>query len=58
MLAADELPGPKDFETSFSTRRAHVTRVRGENIWILYRFDDERLYMVTACGERPAPADE
>jgi hypothetical protein len=58
MLASDELPAPSDFETRFSTRRAHVTRVRSENIWILYRFDHERLYMVTACGEQPAPADE
>ena len=57
MLAAGELPGPSDFETRFSTRQAHVTLVRGENIWILYRFDDERLYMVTACGEPPVPVD-
>jgi hypothetical protein len=57
LLASDVLPGPSDFKTRFSTLRVHVTRVRGENIWILYRFDGERLYVMSARGEPPVPVD-
>lgn len=58
MLATAELPGPVDFETEFSPRRAFVRRVVGQNIWIVYRFDDEQVFVMTARGLPPVPTDE
>ena len=57
-LAANVLPGPGDYETWFAPGRAHVRRVSGHNVWILYRFDDERLFVMTARSEPPVPLDE
>lgn len=51
-------PGVADHETEFSPGRAYVRRVAGHNIWILYRFDDEHVFVMTARGEPPVPADE
>lgn len=56
-LAASELPGGGDYETSFSPTRAHVRRVLGHNLWILYRFDNEHVFVMTARGEPPVPAE-
>ena len=55
---ADELPGPGDDETTFGVGRAFVRRVGGRNVWILYRFDDERMYAMTARGEPPIPVTD
>ncbi len=54
---ADELPGPADFETSFHPGRAHVRRVSGHNLWILYRFDAAHVDVLTVGVEPPLPSD-
>ncbi len=56
-LAAGELPGPGDYETPFSPGRAHVRRVAGRNLWLLFRFDNEHLFVLTARNQPPVPAD-
>ena len=56
-LAAGELPGAGDFETSFSPGRAHVRRVLGHNLWLLYRFDGQYVFIMTARGDPPVPID-
>ena len=55
---ADVLPGPGDYETRFAPGRAHVRRVPGQNIWLLYRFDADHLFVMTARKEPPVPLDE
>jgi hypothetical protein len=57
-LTVAELPGAGDYETAFSPGRALVRRVVGQNLWILYRFDDEHVSVMTARAEPPVPADE
>jgi hypothetical protein len=32
--------------------------VVGQNLWILYRFDDEHVSVMTARAEPPVPTDE
>jgi hypothetical protein len=54
---AKELPAVGDDETKFGPGRAFVRRVSGRNVWILYRFDDDHLFALTARGEPPVPAD-
>jgi hypothetical protein len=54
---ADTLPGPVDFETSLHPGRAYVRRVPGQNLWILYRFDETHLDVLTVRAEPPVPAD-
>ena len=56
-LAAADLPGPGDFEASFSPGKAHVRRVVGQNVWLLYRFDDQFVFLMTARDPPPVPAD-
>jgi hypothetical protein len=51
-LASGELPGPGDVETPFAPGRAFVRRVVGQNLWILYRFDEDQLYVETIVGIR------
>jgi hypothetical protein len=55
---ADRLPGVADGETRFAPTRAFARRVTGQNVWILYRFDDEHVYVMTARGEPPVPLDD
>jgi hypothetical protein len=57
VLAACDLPGAGDFETAFSPGRAQVRRVVGHNLWLLYRFDDEHLFLMTARSQPPVPVD-
>lgn len=57
IAGADDLPGPADVETNFAPGRAYVRRVGGQNIWLLYRFDEQHVSMLTARDEPPAPAD-
>lgn len=54
-LAAADLPGLGDFETSFSPGKAHVRRVTGQNLWLLYRFDDHFVFVMTARDQPPIP---
>jgi hypothetical protein len=56
-LAAADLPGPGDFETSFSPAKAHVRRVASQNVWLLYRFDDQFVFLMTARGQPPVPTE-
>jgi hypothetical protein len=56
-LAAVDLPGAGDFETSFSPGNAHVRRVAGQNLWLLYRFDDQFVFVMTARDQPPVPSD-
>lgn len=54
---AAELPGASDDETMFGPGRAFVRRVGGRNVWMLYRFDEDHVFAMTARGEPPVPAD-
>jgi len=56
-LASTNVPGPGDYETSFSPARAQVRRVSGQNVWLLYRFDEQHLFILTALGQPPVPAE-
>jgi len=56
-LPTTDLPGPGDFETAFAPTSAHVRRVTGFNVWLLYRFDDDHLFLLTARGQPPVPRD-
>ncbi len=58
LAKADRLPGVAHGETRFAPTRAFVRRVTGQNVWILYRFDGEHLYVMTARGEPPVPVDD
>ena len=55
---ADELPGVGDDETTFAPGRAFVRRVGGRNVWILYRFDEDHVFAMTARGVPPVPVDD
>jgi hypothetical protein len=57
-LVSTPLPGGGDFETPFSPGRAYVRRVVGHNLWLLYRFDDEPVFVLTARSQPPVPVDE
>jgi hypothetical protein len=57
-LASADGPGVGDYETSFAPGRAYVRRVSGHNLWILYRFDDVHVFIMTARGYPPVPLDE
>ncbi len=54
---ADQLPGAGDDETKFGSSRAFVRRVGGRNVWILYRFDDDHVFAMTARATPPVPLD-
>lgn len=56
LTTAPDLPGPADTEIHFNPGRAHARRVRGQNLWLLYRFDAQHLYAMTTCTEPPMPA--
>ena len=51
------LPGPTDFETKFGPGRAHVRRVPGRNLWVLYRFDATYLDVLALRDDPPVPVD-
>ena len=55
---AEALPGPGDYETRFAPGRAHVRRVPGHNVWLLYRFDADHVSVLTARKAPPVPADD
>lgn len=57
-LKDDTLPGAGDYETAFAPGRAHVRRVAGQNLWLLYRFDDEHVSVLTARNQPPVPIDD
>jgi hypothetical protein len=57
-LESAALPSVSDDETEFSPGRAYVRRVAGCNRWILYRFDDGHVFIMTARNQPPLPADE
>ena len=57
-LASGDLPGGGDSETSFSPGSAHVRRVLGHNLWLLYRFDDEHVFIMTARNQPPMPVEK
>ncbi len=54
---ADTLPGTADFETDFAPGRAHVRRVLGQNLWVLYRFDATHVDVLTVRDDPPIPSD-
>ncbi|MGH7435774.1 MAG: hypothetical protein ACRENE_08870 [Polyangiaceae bacterium] len=56
-LAASDLPGARDFETPFAPGKAYARRVTGQNLWLLYRFDDQFVFVMTARDQPPVPAD-
>jgi hypothetical protein len=55
---AASLPGVADVQTKFAPGRAFVRRVTGQNVWLLYRFDAEQLFVLTARAEPPVPVDD
>jgi hypothetical protein len=55
---AEVLPGVSDYETRFAPGRAHVRRVAGQNVWLLYRFDADHVFVLTARKEPPVPLDD
>jgi len=57
-MEAATLPGAADQETAFSPGRAFVRRVLGQNIWIVFRFDEDHLFVLTARSQPPVPLDE
>jgi hypothetical protein len=57
-LASGNLPGAVDYETRFTPGTAHVRRVPGHNLWILYRFDDARVFVMTSRRQPPVPLEE
>jgi hypothetical protein len=57
-LASADLPGVGDYETAFAPAHAYVRRVTGQNLWLLYRFDDAHVFIMTARGDPPVPFDE
>jgi hypothetical protein len=54
---ADELLGSGNDEATFAPGRAFVRRVSAQNVWILYRFDIDRVFALTTRGVPPVPAD-
>jgi len=56
--AVEALPGMGDYETRFTPGRAHVRRVPGQNVWLLYRFDADHVFVITARAQPPVPLDE
>lgn len=57
-MEAGPLPGAADHETAFAPGRAFVRRVLAQNLWILYRFDSQHLFVLTARNQPPVPVDE
>jgi hypothetical protein len=58
LTAADELPGPSDFEAiEKPVGRAWVRRVSGRNIWLWYRFNEAEVMLLTVTTEPPIPID-
>jgi len=57
-MESGTLPGAADHECEFSPGRAYVRRVAGHNLWILYRFDDEHVFVMTARSQPPVPVGE
>ena len=59
LAAADDLPGPSDYEAkAHPIGRAWVRRVGGRNLWLWYRFTDEEVVLVTVTIEPPVPSDD
>jgi hypothetical protein len=58
LAKTDELPGPADYEASFSPGRAYVRRVTSHNVWLFYRFDADHVFLLTARREPPVPIDD
>lgn len=58
VLETGALPGIAGHETEFSPGRAYVRRVSGHNLWILYRFDDDSVFIMTARSQPPVPTEE
>ena len=55
---ATELPARTDFLTEFRPGRAHVRRVASQNLWILYRFDDDHVDVLAIRDAPPVPLDD
>jgi hypothetical protein len=58
LVNADDLPGPGDDETTFGVGRAYVRRVAGRNVWVLYRFDEQRVFALTVRDQPPVPVGD
>lgn len=58
LAEAEALPGPGDYATRFAPKQAYVRRVANANVWLLYRFDEDHVYVMTARDEPPVPSDD
>jgi hypothetical protein len=54
-LASTALPGGGDYETAFSPGKAFVRRVLGHNVWLLYRFNDDHVFVMATRNQPPVP---
>lgn len=53
LTAADELPGPSDFEAREKpVGRAWVRRIGGRNIWLWYRFNENEVMLLAVTTAR------
>jgi hypothetical protein len=57
LASTETLPAATDFETSFAPKRAHVRRVPGHNLWILYKFDDTYVDVLSVRDAPPVPVE-
>jgi hypothetical protein len=58
LAAANELPGPADFEAAERpVGRAWVRRVAGRNLWVWYRFTADEVILLAVTTEPPVPAE-
>lgn len=57
-------PGSPGFRAVFSTIAALAAteelpgRVSGQNVWVLYRFDDARVFAMTTRSQPAVPIDD
>jgi hypothetical protein len=59
LTATKELPGQSDFEATLKPfGRAWVRRVRGMNLWLWYRFDEDEVMLVAVTTEPAVPLDD
>lgn len=57
-LVTRDLPGAGDYRTAFLPGHASVRRAAGHNLWLLYRFDEQRVFVMTVRAEPPIPMEQ
>jgi len=59
-LVEQPLPGPQDMETLLppGSSRCWVRRVEGGNLWVLFEFDETRVFVRAVSPNPPVPAED